>query len=122
MTVEELHGVVCREEDPDPTPLKARQQQAALLQAALVQLDARHQENTQQLRQLTNENLGRKDAYIEMLYSNVLGRGLEDLRLCTPDEKEALKDLLVYAESVTVRRDLQLEAEIENPSEQLQFH
>merc|ERR1719506_2244226 len=71
-----------------------------LLQAVCSDLDKSHQISLNAVAQLTNEAIGHKQWYLKMLHSNVMARGLEDLRLCTSAERTALADLLANAQCI----------------------
>jgi len=71
-----------------------------VLEEALIQIRERHEQSVRDLKKLCNTVLGRKDVLLKALADNVLGRGLEDLKLCTPAELSALRELLRDVESV----------------------
>lgn len=102
LSVEELREVLREPGEPD-RDLNAGKDYSNLVSAVLAELEANHQESMRELAKLTRATLGQKDAALKMLDANILGRGLEDVRLCTPPERAALKDLLADAENVVAR-------------------
>jgi len=71
-----------------------------LIELVLEELRERHQQGLRDLVQLSNAVIGKKDSLLKALAYNVLGRGLEDMKLCTPAERSALRELLQDVESL----------------------
>uniref|UniRef100_A0A7S1WS71 Uncharacterized protein n=1 Tax=Alexandrium catenella TaxID=2925 RepID=A0A7S1WS71_ALECA len=92
-----------KEEEEDGVALGLRQYDE-LLRAALEELREGHEQAVRDARRLCNLELGRRDALLKALAYNVLTRGLEDIKLCTPTERGALRELLKDVESVCSSR------------------
>eukprot|EP00406_Dinophysis_acuminata_P074586 CAMPEP_0179258444 /NCGR_PEP_ID=MMETSP0797-20121207/25317_1 /TAXON_ID=47934 /ORGANISM="Dinophysis acuminata, Strain DAEP01" /LENGTH=298 /DNA_ID=CAMNT_0020966473 /DNA_START=1 /DNA_END=897 /DNA_ORIENTATION=- len=85
-------------------PIPSAEAYYGFVEAALEELRERHQLSLRDLVQLSNAVIGRKDAHLKALAYNVLGRGLEDMKLCTPAERNALRELLKDVESLCAWR------------------
>jgi len=89
------------EEPPEDDELEpGLGQYQELVDLILEELRVGHAENTRNLMKLCNTVLGRKDTLLKMLAYDVIGRGLEDLKLCTPGEQAALRELLKDVETI----------------------
>lgn len=75
-----------------------------LVEEALDELRDRHQQGLRDLVQLSNAVITRKDELLKALAYDVLRRGLEDMKLCTPPERGALRELLQDVESICAWR------------------
>mmetsp|Transcript_14648 Transcript_14648/g.43787 ORF Transcript_14648/g.43787 Transcript_14648/m.43787 type:complete len:289 (-) Transcript_14648:74-940(-) len=80
------------EADCHPDDLRRRYED--VLSCALEWLQTRHQESVRDLKQLYRRSLSHKDVLLEAMASDVIGRGLQDLKLCTPAEHSALRELM----------------------------
>lgn len=89
---------------PITDPVPSAEPYQGLIEVALEELRERHQLSLRDLVQLSNAVIGRKDAHLKALAYNVLGRGLEDMKLCTPAERNALRELLKDVESLCAWR------------------
>lgn len=88
-------------EDGDGPPLEAYEE---LIEAVHQEVLAKHEENLRDLVQLSNVVMGRKDLHLKTLGYSVLSRGLEDTKLCTPAERNSLRELLNDVESICAWR------------------
>eukprot|EP00416_Gambierdiscus_australes_P032192 CAMPEP_0171083574 /NCGR_PEP_ID=MMETSP0766_2-20121228/17793_1 /TAXON_ID=439317 /ORGANISM="Gambierdiscus australes, Strain CAWD 149" /LENGTH=299 /DNA_ID=CAMNT_0011541009 /DNA_START=149 /DNA_END=1048 /DNA_ORIENTATION=+ len=71
-----------------------------LIEVVLKELADRHAQSLSDVWTLSNRELGRKDALLQALSYNLLARGLEDMKLCTPAERVQLRELLQDVESI----------------------
>jgi len=107
ISLEELRELVrpSGEEEDELEELEASPEDfEGLVGEILSEMREQHQLNLRDLVQLSNSVIGKKDAHMKALTHDVLGRGLEDVKLCTPAERNALRELLQDVESLCALR------------------